>query len=894
MNVIPEKKLTRPSLLAMMVSIAIGGAGFYSLPAVSATLSGNQVIDGRVDHSQDIYQGTGTLRIDNGGKLGLKPGIDTSVMLMGQGQAIVNGTVGAIFNMQDHSHLSVGTDPIHRASMQYLLLQNSSNAVIDNATISAGAGNGTSALELHDNSIATINKNAIISGKGSNSVGDRVSGVSLNGTSHLEVNGAIIEGSRVGIVTNRLSHLDTTNAHIQSEYIGLYVADSSQANINGGQIVSTGEGNNHLLVDDVTNAALQVSTNNNSTPDGHPVATVKDAQISAQGSNSAAVLARGNSEVNLTNSNVSGGKYGIYVATANGDNSLGNILSLTNSHLSSRTAEAMHVSVNGKAAIHLLNTQVTGGNHVFLVTDSGSDTNLSVDGSNIQGKAINNGGNTQISLTNGAWWTGAAQNVNAVSLASGTHWNVTGLSTVTGDLSNTGTVTLSDDGSATRNTLTVGNYTGNGGTLVFNSVLADDNSPTDKLVIQGDSSGTSQVVVNNLGGKGAQTQNGIPLIRVSGAAKGDFQQKGRIVAGAYDYNLQHSADNKDWYLASRLQQETFTHNNDSPTLLYRPEAGSYIANQAAANTMFITRLRDRLGETRYIDSITGQAGVTTLWLRQVGSHNGFHSGPDNQLKTQSNTYVAQLGGELANGSTDGHDSWHLGVMGGYGQNHSDTLATTTSYKAKGTVTGYSVGAYATWLANDADKTGPYVDTWLQYGWFNNKVDGDQLSGESYKSSGFTASVETGYTFNLGHSGGGENPTYYYVEPNIQAIWMDVRRNDLRESNGTATSGADEGNLQTRVGTRFLMKGHSKIDNGKDRNFQPFVEVNWIHNTKQFAVNMDGFNISQNGATDIGELKVGVEGQLSKAVQLWGNVGQQIGGKGYSNTTAMLGVKYSFR
>ncbi|SFB36763.1 autotransporter family porin, partial [Citrobacter amalonaticus] len=42
-----------------------------------------------------------------------------------------------------------------------------------------------------------------------------------------------------------------------------------------------------------------------------------------------------------------------------------------------------------------------------------------------------------------------------------------------------------------------------------------------------------------------------------------------------------------------------------------------------------------------------------------------------------------------------------------------------------------------------------------------------------------------------------------------------------------------------------------------------------------------------------ELKVGVEGQLSQRLQLWGNVAQQIGDNGYSDTQGMSGIKYSF-
>ncbi|HHG8789348.1 TPA: autotransporter outer membrane beta-barrel domain-containing protein, partial [Citrobacter sedlakii] len=84
-----------------------------------------------------------------------------------------------------------------------------------------------------------------------------------------------------------------------------------------------------------------------------------------------------------------------------------------------------------------------------------------------------------------------------------------------------------------------------------------------------------------------------------------------------------------------------------------------------------------------------------------------------------------------------------------------------------------------------------------------------------------------------------------------------------------------------------------LDDGKDRTFQPFVEANWIHNSKEFGVSMNGDNVDLDGTRNIGELKAGVEGQLTKNVSLWGNVGQQVGDKGYSDTSAMIGIKASF-
>ncbi|MHA6637014.1 autotransporter outer membrane beta-barrel domain-containing protein, partial [Citrobacter farmeri] len=68
---------------------------------------------------------------------------------------------------------------------------------------------------------------------------------------------------------------------------------------------------------------------------------------------------------------------------------------------------------------------------------------------------------------------------------------------------------------------------------------------------------------------------------------------------------------------------------------YRPETGSYLANTLAANTLFTTRLHDRLGETQYTDALTGEQKVTSLWMRHIGGHNRFKDS-SGQISTQSN------------------------------------------------------------------------------------------------------------------------------------------------------------------------------------------------------------------------------------------------------------------
>ncbi len=102
------------------------------------------------------------------------------------------------------------------------------------------------------------------------------------------------------------------------------------------------------------------------------------------------------------------------------------------------------------------------------------------------------------------------------------------------------------------NTLYVdGDYTGNGGSLYLNTVLGDDDSATDKLVITGDASGTTDLYINGIG-NGAQTTNGIEVVDVGGTSTSDaFVLKNEVNASLYTYRLYWNESDNDWYLASK-------------------------------------------------------------------------------------------------------------------------------------------------------------------------------------------------------------------------------------------------------------------------------------------------------------------------------------------------------
>lgn len=188
-----------------------------------------------------------------------------------------------------------------------------------------------------------------------------------------------------------------------------------------------------------------------------------------------------------------------------------------------------------------------------------------------------------------------------------------------------------------------GDYVGNNGTVELDTYLGDDSSPTDRVIINGSTSGQSYLLINNSGGTGAKTSEGIKVIEVNGDSSGEFIQQGRVVGGAFEYYLHKNSVNNqdgDWYLRSQLPivtpEDPVIPNPEpdpdpeptptpepkpEPENINRPEPGSYMFNHMAANSLFLMRLHDRMGETQYTDALTGEQKVTSLWLRQVGGHN---------------------------------------------------------------------------------------------------------------------------------------------------------------------------------------------------------------------------------------------------------------------------------
>ncbi|HFP5363118.1 TPA: autotransporter outer membrane beta-barrel domain-containing protein [Escherichia coli] len=785
---------------------------------------------------------------------------------------------------------------------------NGQNSTIDtNGHTITTTGTRSFATNASDGGVVNINGGKIeVYGVSAHAISAKAGGVvNVNGTQ------TIVEGvNSNGVFANggdiHLKQTTITTTNEKSYAIASESSSSGYTSISDSQIITSGK-NSHgihasqgnLTVSDsdikttgnnargisISNKAVidlnnvSITTWGGERADGLVVGGVlkgRNLAVLAEGSNSYAAVMADTGVLDLQGSSLVSKQYAALDFTNQGNSRTGAIATFGDSSLHGNTAAIL--ATNSVGQIDMINS--TARSDMGILANIGSNAEITVDAS-------------QKSVLSGTTSVATGSTLNIL-LSDGASWISGGDSTVTNLLLDNGNLVISGP-DATRNVGNVvtvtGDYRGNNGNIEFNTVLAGDDSATDKLIVQGNTSGKTFVTVNKAGGSGAQTLNGIELIHVDGQSDGEFTQTGRIAAGAYDYTLGRGTgvNSGNWYLTSGKNSPIpDSHNND-----LRPEAGTYTANLVAANTMFVTRLHERLGQMQYTDVITGEQKNTSMWMRHEGGHNRWHDA-SGQLKTQSNRYVVQLGGDIAQWGWGKTDRWHLGVMAGYGNDHSSTDAARTGYRSKGSVNGYSTGLYATWYADDETHNGAYLDTWAQYGWFNNYVKGDGLQGESWKSKGLTASLETGYTWKAGEFSGSQGSlNEWYIQPQAQIVWMGVKADKHRENNGTRVESTGDDNVRTRLGVKTWIKGHNKMDDGKSREFSPFVEVNWLHNTRDFGTRMNGVTVHQDGARNIGEVKTGVEGQINPHLNLWGNVRVQVGDKGYNDTSAMLGVKYTF-
>lgn len=479
-------------------------------------------------------------------------------------------------------------------------------------------------------------------------------------------------------------------------------------------------------------------------------------------------------------------------------------------------------------------------------------------------------------------------------------WNLTGDSELSGLNIGDGTISFPTPASGesfTGTTLTVnGDYTASNATLNMSASLSGENSASDLLTVTGAATGATTINVTAFPSTGEPKADGVELVSVTGdSSNATFTMPRTLKSGAYIYSLRKAGSG--WYLMNTVETpETVSGTvipgtSDLSAHVIRPEIASYANNLYAANTMFAMKLSDRLGETAYSDAIKAagkKAG--SFWIRTAGGHTR-NVMADGENTTRGNWGLVQLGGDLISWPTSGTHRMHVGLMAGYAHESNKTGSDTADYSSKGKVSGFSGGLYATWMNSNATGDGPYVDAWLQYQRFKNTTSvGNYAEEESYHSKGFTGSLEAGYTFALKDWQNGAVSKATRLRLEGQVIRMGVRADNVIDSTGTLVQGTGAGNVRTRLGATLF---HQFTNTAKGTAVKPYLTLNWVHDTKSFGTAMDGVHDTIDGGRNFGEVKLGVEGRITKNLNLWAYTGYQGGDHGYRNVEALVGVKALF-
>ena len=391
--------------------------------------------------------------------------------------------------------------------------------------------------------------------------------------------------------------------------------------------------------------------------------------------------------------------------------------------------------------------------------------------------SINNEAGATLNLTGGNF-TGIGTLTNAGTLNGAGQRTLGAASFINGP---TGIVSLVGNGSSDGLTMT-GSYNGAAGSQIrLDTALGNTSSPTDRIIINGNVTGTSSLVVTNVGGTGGLTVgDGIKLVQVDGtsAANAFTLSGGRINVGAFSYQLFNGGlanpNDQDWYLRSRMRESV------APMI----SVGRVSQDMGLAT---LGTFSERGGDGAAQDG----GALSGMWGRAFGKDYTETSQSAALGDTRSNGQFGgmQMGLDLFRGGSKDGGKFVFGLYGaGVWSGTTDSITAPTFLQAGQTRSdGIVAGAYMTYRAS-----GWYVDTVVQGGWYDHR--GNAVDGASFstKSNSMLASVEMGTSFG----------SSWKIEPQVQLIYNHTTIDNFSDSTGTSAVFNVEDAVIGRAGFRL--------------------------------------------------------------------------------------------
>jgi len=463
---------------------------------------------------------------------------------------------------------------------------------------------------------------------------------------------------------------------------------------------------------------------------------------------------------------------------------------------------------------------------------------------------------------------------------------------------------------------------GKNASITFNTLLNEggdlDQQKTDRLIINGDVSGSTYVIINPIEGiLGGITSpdddyknvEGISLIQVSGQAQeNSFQLQGGYVAlnakpyqyvlNAYGPQSQKGAADKGQKLVAgdnphwdfRLQSKLTTTNNNDVIWEVAPQVASYLVAPIAlfqAQSLDIGTLHQHMGDRRSKQQTNLEANTAmergAFFLRASGGDFYYQSnlplaryGYDANIRYQA----MQAGGNLYGYDTK-NSQIRFGLAGSYGD---------LVFKPRGVdgahPTHMDVGRIAPYMAW-LHEGGAYINIIASYGRFDGFV---STSGRGHtarlKGQSVAASFETGMPFAFSN-----NPDVTF-EPQAQLIYQKLEFGRESDIDGFAV---DLGNPEQWVARAGFKLQKQIIDGKKGKDIKIHGSLHLKHS---FADNNkvwlgESFELGRSG-THL-ELSAGMEAQLSHKISLQGALSWQrsISHGGSTGLSVNTGLRFQF-
>ncbi len=207
---------------------------------------------------------------------------------------------------------------------------------------------------------------------------------------------------------------------------------------------------------------------------------------------------------------------------------------------------------------------------------------------------------------------------------------------------------------------------------------------------------------------------------------------------------------------------------------------------------------ERLGELRAEELQDGYHA----WMRGIGKTGSYspksitgYNGHGFDMTTAG----VQIGADYSKSDVFvAGDKLTIGMFSEYANSSFDVRGRT----ADGSISSKGLGGYVTWQQKaPTDRkpgTGAYVDAVVKQDWLEFGVNAKSVSGfdlqNGYKGKATTASIETGYGFDLGNN--------VVLQPQAQLTWSKVKADSFTDSYGIAVHGQEAESLIGRVGVRL--------------------------------------------------------------------------------------------